>query len=210
MTKDEISVVLIDDHPMVINGLKACLAYYDDIDIVATATDGDQALLLCMEHKPDVILMDISMPNMNGFAATEIIMEQFADSKILIFSMHDNREFVSDVIEAGAKGFMLKDTKAEEIHYAIKAVYEGRTYFSSTITSGLLNGPVKGAKRLTSREQTILSHIADGLSNKNIARTLGISIRTVEAHRRNIKAKLKLESVADLVRYAIDNSLTQR
>tara|TARA_R110002012_G_scaffold146234_3_gene304527 strand:+ start:5130 stop:5801 length:672 start_codon:yes stop_codon:yes gene_type:complete len=206
----QISVLLVDDHPMVQGGLTACLAFYDDINIVGTCNDGADALSKAKALKPDVILMDVSMPNMNGIDATEIITEQCPDVQILIFSMHDSQEFVSSAIQAGASGYVLKDTSSEEVYYAIKAIAKGNTHFSSSIAKMLIENPIKPeSEKLTTREQVILSYVARGLSSKEVARTLNISFRTVDAHRRNIKAKLNIESLAEMVRYAVNHGLIE-
>ena len=206
----KITVMLVDDHPMVQGGLSACLSFYEDIKIVGSTTEGKEALNKALELKPDVILMDISMPFMNGIDATEIITEQLDDTKVLIFSMHDSAEFVTSSIQAGASGYILKDTTSEEVYYAIKAVSNGKTHFSSSIAKVLVESPVRaGNEKLTTREQVILSYIAQGNSSKEIARKLNISFRTVEAHRRNIKAKLNIDSLAELVRYAVNHGLVE-
>ena len=205
-----ITVLLVDDHPMVQSGLLACLKYYHDIDVVGLSVDGKDALDKVSELKPNVILMDVSMPLMNGIDATEIITEQFPDTRVLIFSMHDSSEFVHSAIQAGASGYVLKDTSSEEVYCGIKAVAEGSTYFSRSIAKMLIQTPLKEEhERLTTREQVILSYVAQGFSSKEVAIKLQISFRTVDAHRRNIKVKLNIESLADLVRYAINHGLTK-
>jgi len=207
---NQISVMLVDDHPMVQGGLMACLAYYDDINIVGSVNDGDEVLNKAKELQPNVIMMDISMPKMNGIDATEIISEQLPDTRVLIFSMHDNPEFVRNAIEAGASGYILKDTSSEEVYFAIKSVAKGNTHFSSSISKMLLENPMKADKdKLTTREQVILSYVASGLSSKAVARKLDISFRTVDVHRRNIKAKLKIDNLAELVRYAVNHGLIE-
>lgn len=148
------------------------------------------------------------MPNQNGLEATEIIKETFPDTKILIFSMHESSEFVKNAVQAGASGYILKDTDSEEVYQAIKTVAQGKSYFGSNIAQMLLASPTNPSnERLTAREQMILSHIATGQSSKAIAHTLDISVRTVEAHRRNIKSKLNIDNLAELVRYAIEQGL---
>ena len=207
---NKITVMLVDDHPMVQGGLRACLSFYEDIEVIGFTTEGKEALNKALQLKPDVILMDISMPFMNGIDATEIITDQLDDTKVLIFSMHDSAEFVTSSIQAGASGYILKDTTSEEVYYAIKAVANGKTHFSSSIAKVLIENPVRsGNEKLTTREQVILSYIAQGNSSKEIARILNISFRTVEAHRRNIKAKLNIDSLAELVRYAVNHGLVK-
>lgn len=209
--QSKITVLLVDDHPMVQGGLLACLEYYDDIDVVGLCNDGKDALGKVKALKPNVILMDVSMPRMNGIDATEIITEQSPDSKVLIFSMHDSSEFVHSAIQAGACGYVLKDTSSEEVYEAIKAVAKGNSYFSSSIAKMLIETPLKREPdKLTTREQVILSYVAQGFSSKEIAKKLQISFRTVDAHRRNIKTKLNIESLADLVRYAINHGLIKQ
>ena len=150
------------------------------------------------------------MPSMNGIDATEIITEQLPDTKVLIFSMHDTAEFVRSAIQAGASGYVLKDTSSEEVYYAIKAVAKGNTHFSSSIAKTLIEHPAKAEDdKLTTREQVILSLVAQGLSSKEVAKELNISFRTVDAHRRNIKSKLNIDSLVDLVRYAINHGLIE-
>ncbi len=207
---NKINVVIIDDHPTVRDGLKLCLSHYESINVVGEAGSGIDAIQLAEKLVPDVILMDVSMPGMNGIDATELILEQNSTIKVLIFSMHEDPEFVTTAIEIGAVGYVLKNTTSDEIYCAINSVYNGGTHFSGEIARKLVSNPVRPkGERLTTREQNILAHIASGLSNKHIARTLNISVRTVEAHRRNIKAKLECDSVADMVKYAIENGLTK-
>lgn len=207
---NKINVMLVDDHPMLQDGLIACLSYYDDIAIVGTCNDGQNVLTKAMACQPDVILMDISMPHMNGLDATEVLKDKLANTKVLIFSMHDNAKFVISAVQAGASGYILKDTSSEEVYQAIKAVQQGKSYFSSSIAQVLLDNPSEQESvYLTTREQVILSHIASGKSSKEIAQTLDISYRTVEAHRRNIKQKLQIDSLAELVRYAVSQGLVE-
>ncbi|MFT5899472.1 MAG: two-component system nitrate/nitrite response regulator NarL [Glaciecola sp.] len=204
----KITVLLVDDHPMVQDGLTACLSYYDDIEIVDACTNGKDALDKALSLRPDVILMDVSMPTMNGIDATEIITDKIPGTKILIFSMHESSEFVTSSIQAGAAGYISKDTTSEEVYFAIKAIAEGKTHFSSSVARALIDNPIRPEnEKLTTREQVILTWIAKGLSSKEVARKLNISYRTVEAHRRNIRTKLNIESFAELVRYAVNHGL---
>lgn len=208
--KEITTVLLVDDHPMVQDGLTACLSYYPDINIIGTTQDGKKALSQALTLKPDVILMDISMPDMNGIDATEIITEQLMNTKVLIFSMHDGLEFVNSAVQAGASGYILKDTGSAEVYAAIKAVASGKIYFSPSIATALADNPLAEEEektKLTTREQVVLAYIAQGLSNKAVAKVLDISFRTVEAHRRNIKTKLQIENLADLIRYAVNHGL---
>jgi two-component system NarL family response regulator len=208
ISNEIISVLLVDDHPMVQDGLSACLSFYNDIEVLGRAANGKEALQQVPVLKPDVVLMDISMPQMNGIDATELIIEQSPDTKVLIFSMHDSVEFVSNAVQAGASGYILKDTNSEEVYFAIKTIHSGKTHFSSSIAKQLITTPVVSDDvKLTTREQVVLAHIAKGLSSKEIANQLNISVRTVEAHRRNIKVKLQCDSLAELIHYAISQGL---
>lgn len=205
-----ISVLLVDDHPMVQGGLRACLSFYNDIDIVGATDDGEKALALAIELKPNVVLMDISMPGMNGIDATELITEKLSHTKVLVFSMHNNAEFVTSAMQAGASGYLLKDTSSEEVYSAIKAIANGKSYFSSSVAKELIDNPPRTHnEKLTTREQVILSYVVQGKSSKEVARILNISFRTVEAHRRNIKAKLHIDTLAELIRYAVNHGLLE-
>jgi len=209
--KQKVSVMLVDDHPMVQDGLRACLSFYEDIEVVGSTCNGGDALTEAVKLEPNVILMDISMPTMNGIDATEIILEKLVNTKVIIFSMHDSVEFVTSAIQAGASGYILKDTTSEEVYYAIKTVLNGKTHFSGSIANTLIKSPKKlENEKLTTREQLILSHIARGNTSKDVAKILNISFRTVEAHRRNMKVKLGLNSLAELVRYAVNHGLIKK
>ena len=200
--------MLVDDHPMVQDGLSACLSYYNDIEVVCAVNDGNTVLNAAIETRPDIILMDISMPLLNGLDATEIIKEALPQTHVLIFSMHDSKEFVSTAVRVGAAGYILKDTHSEEVYHAIKTVASGKPYFSSKLAKALIKSATTTPdNRLTTREQVVLGCIAEGKSSKEIATALCISTRTVDAHRRNIKSKLEIDSLAELVRYALDHGL---
>ncbi len=206
-----IKVLLVDDHPMVRDGIMSCLAFYDDVEVIGTANNGSEAITQLRTLTPDVIMMDISMPDLNGIDATEQILEISPHSKILIFSMHDNAEYITNAVQAGASGYILKNTDADEVYLAITQVAQGRRYFGENIAQILLSKPTPPeAARLTTREQTVLSYLAQGLSSKQIAEQTHISVRTVDAHRRNIKAKLQLDTVAEMIRYAVEHGLVRR
>ncbi|WP_332460723.1 response regulator transcription factor [Paraneptunicella aestuarii] len=205
---EQITVLLVDDHPMVQQGLLSCLSFYDDINIVGTVFNGNEAITATEELSPDIVLMDISMPTMNGIDATEILLEKSPNTKVLIFSMHENSEYVTSAVQAGASGYIIKDTSTEEVYKAIKQVHGGEHYFSHSVAKILIEKPLRfDNEKLTTREQMILAHIAKGYSSKEIANTLNISIRTVEAHRRNIKSKINADSLAEMIHYAINNGL---
>ncbi|AZZ89968.1 response regulator [Hahella sp. KA22] len=205
-----IRLVLVDDHILVLEGIRARLEQEPDIDVVAQATDGKQAIDAVAEHRPDVVMMDVSMPRMNGIDATEYMAQHFPDTRVLILSMHNNKEYVSQILHKGAKGYILKDVSVDEMIRAIRTVYEGGTYISSGASAALFSQPqLRGetSASLTHREASVLKKVAEGKSNKAIAEELAISVRTVETHRQNIKAKLGLSSTAELTKYAIKHGL---
>ncbi|MGO4907823.1 response regulator [Pseudorhodobacter sp. W20_MBD10_FR17] len=204
-----IRVLIVDDHPMVAQGISAILETYDDIQVVGTLCNGNEAIEQIARLDPDVLLLDLNMPLMNGLNATEIILEQRPDTRILILSMHDSPEYISTALSHGAMGYLLKDVPTEEIKLAIDAVMGGVRYLCSGAESAIK--PVGGGTReaLTSREQTILLELAVGKSNKEVACALDISVRTVETHRKNIKRKLGIASTAGLTRYAMEHGVLQ-
>ncbi|EPX80288.1 response regulator transcription factor [Litoreibacter arenae] len=204
-----VKVLIVDDHPMVADGICAILESYDDIEVVATLSNGQEVLDQIGALKPDVILMDLNMPQMGGLTATEILLEKTPDIRILILSMHDAPEYVSTAMSHGARGYLLKDVPTEEIHSAIQAVMRGETYLCSGATASLSPNTSDGREPLTAREQTILLQLAQGKSNKDVAADLDISVHTVETHRKNIKRKLGINSTAGLTRYAMEHGVLQ-
>ncbi len=209
MAHKKIRVIVADDHPLVTEGIQSCLEIYDHIDIVGLAKTGNEALQLAKETSPHVVIMDINMPDLNGLEATELFREQMPEIKLLILSMHDNKEYISTAVLNGAKGYVLKDVATSEIVKAIEIIHSGGKYFSRGISQLLLNSKKKEKHDhcLTSREQTVLLALANGKSNKQVALDLDISVRTVETHRKNIKRKLGISSTAGLTRYAIENGI---
>jgi len=207
--QERIRVLLADDHPLVLEGFRACLETFPHIDIVATATNGKDALALAREHRPDIAVLDINMPELNGLDATELFKEEMPDIKLLILSMHDNKEYVSTALQHGARGYVLKDVSTREIVNAIVAIHHGGTYFSAGVSDLLIDLQTNpdDDHTLTTREQTILLLLADGKSNKEVARDLDISVRTVETHRKNLKRKLGIGTTAGLTRYVIESGL---
>ena len=206
--KPRIRVLLADDHPLVMDGIRSCLETYDHIDVVGEAETGHEALEKAGALKPDIVLMDINMPELGGLDASALFKERFPDIKLLILSMHDNREYISSALRSGARGYVLKEVPSQEIVTAIEAVHRGGTYFSSGVSEILLSHGQDGLSGpLTAREETILLLLADGKSNKHVAREVDISVRTVETHRRNIKRKLNIGSTAGLTKYAIQHGL---
>lgn len=207
---DKISVVIVDDHPMVAEGIQSILESYDDIEVLETLTTGAQAVSYLKTHSVDVVLMDLNMPDIGGLTATEMILESRPNMRILILSMHDSPEYISTALGHGARGYILKDVPTEEIRTAIDTVMKGERYLCTGAKGSL--EPVDSGERetLTSREQTVLLQLAQGKSNKEVAIELNISVRTVETHRKNIKAKLGISSTAGLTRYALEHGVLQQ
>ena len=181
--------------------------------IVGEAADGDEALRKARELSPHVVLMDISMPGMNGLAVTEVLRKELPQIKVLILSVHNNKEYIFRVIQAGAHGYVSKEAPPEEVLRAIESVYEGEPFFSEDIARAALSEFVtSGGKKepfaqLTIREREVLVQIAEGKSTKEIADRLGIGVRTIETHRERIMRRLNIHSVAGLTKYAIANGL---
>ncbi|EBA16434.1 DNA-binding response regulator, LuxR family protein [Roseobacter sp. SK209-2-6] len=206
---DMIRVLIVDDHPMVAEGIQSILESYDDIEVLASLTDGSEAVAQAQTLGPDVILMDLNMPKLGGLSATEMILENHPETRILILSMHDSPEYISTALSHGAMGYVLKDVPTEEIKLAIDTVMRGERYLCTGAQGAM--APKEGETReaLTGREQTILLELAQGKSNKEVALHLDISVRTVETHRKNIKRKLGISSTAGLTRYALEHGVLQ-
>lgn len=208
MTK-KIRVLLVDDHMLVLDGLQARLELEGNIDIIATASNGLDALARAQETQPDLVLMDVSMPVLNGLEATKRFKVEQPNVKILMLSMHNDKEYILSLIQSGANGYVLKDVSSEELVQAINTVHQGGTYFSSGASDSLfsLASSAKESEELTKRETAVLKALAAGLSNKEIAQTLDISVRTVETHRQNVKNKLDIHTSAGLIKYALAKQL---
>ncbi len=205
----QIRVLIADDHPMVAEGIQSILESYDDVAVVGTLPNGQEVIDQLDVLAPDVILMDLNMPRIGGLSATEIVLERRPRTRIVILSMHDNAEYIDSALSHGAMGYLLKDVPTDEIKQAIDAVMSGQRYLC-TGAKGSLEPESGGAQdALTDREQTILLQLALGKSNKDVARTLDISVRTVETHRKNIKRKLGISSTAGLTRYALEHGVLQ-
>jgi len=210
---EPIRILVVDDHPIVRRGISMCLALQARMQVVGEAADGREALLKVQELKPDVVLMDIDMPRMNGMAATDLLRREVPGVKVLILSMHSNSDYVMRIIECGARGFILKEAPPAELAQAIELVHAGQTHFSPDVARVALNQVVRGSgdssllSRLTNREREVLVHIANGLSNKEIAYHLSIGVRTVETHRERIMRKLDIHTVAGLTRFAISQGM---
>ncbi|MFZ6734490.1 response regulator transcription factor [Undibacterium sp. Ji42W] len=199
----QIHLLLVDDHPLVRDGLRARLETIASIKIAGEAGTTEEALAIAASKPVDLILMDINLGTGNGISLTARFKNDYPDIAVIMLSMHEKTEYVNQSMQAGARAYVLKDAPAVEIIEAIDNVVAGGTYFSSGLKKQTTIN--ESHEVLTQREKSILSCIATGKSNKHIAKELGLSVRTVETHRLNIKRKLNIEGQADLIRYALNN-----
>jgi len=215
----KIGVLLVDDHTVVRQGLRALLKAEEDLEVVGEAENGRQAVMLARKAPPDVVVMDVAMPMLNGLEATRQILKNTPSTKVLVLTSYSDDECVEQMMRAGATGFLMKQTAANDLLKAIREVQRGNAFFSPSIAKRLRdqcrqafsNGqPVKRSGDLTSRESEVLQLIAEGFSNKQIAAELSISIKTVEKHRQQVMNKLNIHDVAGLTRYAISKGLVER
>jgi DNA-binding NarL/FixJ family response regulator len=211
-----IKILLADDHRIMREGLRCLIETESDMKVVAEAADGRTAVRLAREVTPDMVIIDITMPDLNGVEATRQIVSEAPNVKVLAVSMHSDDHFVAGMLKAGACGYFLKDCAAEELVYAIRAVIAGEIYLSPKIASIVVEGYLrvlsKGqltrAPELTAREREILQLVAEGETSKKIAARLHVSIKTIEAHRQKIMGKLNIRTVAGITKYAIQNGIT--
>ncbi|BAY13160.1 response regulator [Calothrix sp. NIES-2098] len=203
-------ILLADNHTLVRAGLRALLQNIQGIQVIAEAGDGREALRLIAEHQPDVVLMDIAMPEMNGLEATAHVVKEFPQVRVIMLSMHANEEYVLQALRIGAMGYLLKDAGISELELAIKAISQGETYLSPAVSKHVVANYLQrvghesnSLEQLTSRQREILQLIAEGKSTKEIAELLYISVKTVETHRMQLMKRLDIHDVAGLVRYAI-------
>jgi DNA-binding NarL/FixJ family response regulator len=201
-----IRIALVDDHSLVRDGVRALLSTRPLFEVVGEAENAAQALTLCESLKPDILLVDIGLQDMNGLELTQLIRQRCPAIKILILSMYDNQEYVATSIRAGASGYVLKNAPSREIVAAIEAIATGGTFYSAEVTLKLVSKKSE-ENELTPREVQVLVGLAKGLDNKTIARDLAISVRTVETHRLSIRRKLKVDKPAGLVKYAMEHGL---
>ncbi len=203
-------ILIADDHVLVREGIRALLGLHDEVEVVGEASDGKEAITMTDKLKPDIVLMDISMPGLGGLEATVEIRKSNPDVRILVLSQYDDKEYVSRFLKAGVAGYILKKAVGEELITAIRAVARGEAYLYPSIASSVIDGYlVKDIKevedpfdRITDRELQVLKLIGEGLPHKEIASTLGISTKTVIAHQTNICEKLDIHSKAGLIKYA--------
>ena len=205
-----IRVLLAEEHVIVRAGFCALLRRIEGVEVVAEANDGREALQLVETHRPDVVLMDISMPVMNGLEATERLRRRFPDVRVIILSMHSSEEYVLRALRAGAAGYLLKDADTAELEIALRAVAAGEMYLSPPVSRQVISDYIRRIgdmptplERLTPRQREVLQLIAEGRTMKEIAHILGISVKTVEAHRQQLMEKLDIHDQAGLIRYAL-------
>lgn len=215
----EIRILVADDHEVVRSGIRALLEGQPGWVVAGEAATGREALAKAKQLKPDVVILDISMPELDGLEAARRITKADPQIEVLILTMHESEKLVQEVLEAGARGYVLKTDAGRELVVAVKALSQHQPYFTSKASQMILDGYLKAVhtlgkepgvrKRLTSREREILQLIAEGKSSKEIAAELGISLKTVDTHRSNLMRKLDVHSVTELVRYAIANKIVQ-
>lgn len=211
-----ITLVLADDHLLFRAGLRSMLQQQSELEIIGEAIDGHAAIQQVEEFSPDILLLDISMPGLNGLEALRKLQELQTPTRVIILSMHSDRHYVTEAIKAGARGYLLKDSTLEELVTGVRTVMRGEVYLSSRIAgvlvsdyvtlSAAMNGP---SDLLTSREREVLQLIAEGNSTKDVASRLHVSVKTIETHRKRIMDKLSLHSVAELTRYAIREKIIE-
>ena len=214
-----ITVLLAEDHEIVREGLRALLEHEDDIKVIGEAQTGRQAVQLTSKLRPDVVVMDIAMPVLNGLEATRQILQARPAIKVLILSAHSDDAYIEQIIALGAAGYLIKQTSHDVLSRAIREVQQGKTFFSPSISKRLHHhygksadriGPLKkNDDRLSSREAEVLQLVAEGNVNKETAAELGISIKTVEKHRQNLMKKLNIHDTAGLTRYAITTGIIE-
>jgi DNA-binding NarL/FixJ family response regulator len=212
-------ILVADDHEVVRRGLCALLQGQPDWEVCGEAGDGREALEKTQKLKPDVVILDIGMPSLNGLEATRQILKTMPHTKVLILTLHDSDQVVREVLNAGARGFLLKSDAARDLVAAVEALRRDKTYFTSKVAAMVLEGYLKNGtpgvqptapqtrNRLTPREREIVQLLAEGKSTKEVAVALGLSVKTAETHRSNIMRKLELHSVSDLVLYAVRNNI---
>jgi DNA-binding NarL/FixJ family response regulator len=219
MGRVKTKVVIVEDHRLFREGLKSMLADKSEFEVVGEAGDGVEAITCIRRRKPNLVLLDLSMPKMNGISVMREIKSQFPEIKILALTIHESDRYVLEAFEAGADGYCLKDAGRNELMVAVSSVLEGKTYISPTISDNVMEGYLTGRKKLkskttwdtiTPREREVLKLLGEGYQNKEIAEMLHISVKTVEKHRANIMTKLDLHNAAALTAYAIEHGLVAK
>jgi DNA-binding NarL/FixJ family response regulator len=209
-----IRIVIADDHQIFVDGLKALLGEEKDIQIVGEASNGQQVLAILADTPADMVLMDINMPGLDGLAATRKIHEQYPNVQVLALSMHDSSQYISDMMQAGASGYILKNTGKAELVEAIQSIHAGSPYYSPGVTATIMQSlrvsrrdDSKSTIELSKREIEVIKLIAEELTTQEIAEKLFISQHTVETHRKNLLSKLNVRNTAGLVKYALQKGL---
>ena len=221
MGTDKIKIILVDDHYIVRNGIRALFDDVDEIEVIGEASNGIDAISKVAELHPDIAILDISMPQMNGLDAAEIIHKQYPETRTLIMSMHDNKEYILRSLEVGADGYLLKDSSKEEIIKAIKTVSEGEKYYSGSVSGILVSGYMnvianptgidfeKKKSIISKQEKSILAHLIYGRNSREIAEELTLSVRTVDNHRARMMKKLGVKNAVELVKMAMEEKLLE-
>lgn len=219
MSKNGLRVVIADDHSVVRQGIRGVLEAIEGLEVVGEAGDGDEALEMVAELKPDVVVLDVNMPGKTGLEVTTQLRQDGHPARVLILSMHDDPEYVLQAVRSGADGYVLKDAAPAELRDAVEAVHEGREYFTARVTQQLSVGLRQEIEEeqlrtrldsLTNRETEVLLHVAEGMTNREIGEKLEISPRTVETHRERVMDKLRIRTVAGLTRFVVENQLDQQ
>ena len=212
----KVRILLADDHRIMREGLKALIEKHSSMEVIAEAENGIQTLEIARREKPDVIIMDIAMPDINGIEATRQLKSEITDIKIVALSMHSDRRFVTEILKAGASAYVLKQSAFEDLEKAIKTVMMNRTFLSADIletvvsdyVSQLTKSEYEAYRQLSDRERQVLQLIAEGNSTKEIAYKLHVSVKTIESHRQNIMTKLSIHNLAGLTKFAVREGLT--
>lgn len=213
-----INLILVDDHHLVRDGIKALIADETDIQIIGEASTGKELFEVLNKKSPDIIVLDISLPDISGIEITRKIVESYSKIRVLILSMYTNEDYILNALKSGASGYLPKNVNRDELLDAIRAIYSGGEYFSELISNIMIRSYIKKSKEpilleekkdvpLTSRETDILKLSAEGYSNQQIAAQFNLSIRTVESHKNHIMQKLKLRSTAEMIKWAIRNKI---
>lgn len=211
--ENKIKIILADDHQVVLDGLSALIKAVDDIEMVGMAYNGHHALQMLEKHEVDVAVLDIKMEVMNGLDASKEIRSKYPNVKVLILTMYNNDHFIKEIVKSGASGYILKNKSGNELVKAIRAVYSGEEYFTDSVRDALIRNLRKKKKggynpKLTTREKEVLRLIVDGDSSREIAEKLSIAGTTVETHRRNLIGKLGVKGTKGLIRYGLENDLS--
>jgi DNA-binding NarL/FixJ family response regulator len=209
-------IILADDHPLIREGLKKILEQEMKLDVVAQASDGRTAIELVRQHRPDILIIDIGMPGLNGIETTRIIKQEFSEIKVIALSMHTERNIVADMLQAGASAYLLKDSAPDELEHAINLILKNKKYLSADVAGFVVDEFVQHREatksklpgELTHKEKEVLQLLAEGKSIKDIAGILFVSTTTIETHKQHIMEKLNLHSIAELTKFAVREGIT--